>query len=90
MTALSVMSAARRLPAARAEFDHAGAQRVFAGVVMARCIDAANFLCDWHSAPGVTGDTLHHLAAEHAQQHVVAVIEDGVVTTLMPPEEPAT
>lgn len=71
-----------------AERNNERAHVVLRDVHMARCTDMANHLCDWRTLPGTEPADVETLAADHVARfgHVVAVIDDGDVTTLMPKE----
>jgi hypothetical protein len=73
------------------EHDNERARRLFAGMHAGRCIDLTDHGCDWRTLPAagcqVPMADVWALAADHVlrERHVVAVIDDGVVTTLIPP-----
>lgn len=73
--------------------DNERARRLFAGMHAGRCIDVTHHECDWRTLPAAGRPVstsmadIWALATDHVlrKRHVVAVINDGVVTTLMPP-----
>lgn len=63
--------------------SNARAHRLFAGMFFARCTDLDHLACPWQTR---TPGRIRTGAVEHCmrQGHVVAVIDNGVVTTLVP------